>query len=126
MEREDIEIDEQETSRLVRYVASVLEEAGGAEGMNLLEFIINPHDFGQSVENFFYLSFLVKENRACIELNGHEPTVCKPLPCSPAGRKADRVAQMRASRWMEMKDRRTSWLPSRSSSSSITKCGNRR
>ena len=78
MGREDIEVDEQETTRLVRSVAQCLEDVGGSTGMNLFEFIINPHDFGQTVENLFYLSFLVKENRACIETNDdHEPVVCK-------------------------------------------------
>lgn len=78
MSVEDIEVDEQETTRLVRHVATCLEEAGGSDGMNLFEFIVNPHDFGQTIENLFYLSFLVKENRACIETgDNHEPIVCK-------------------------------------------------
>ena len=34
--------------------------------VNLLDFAINPHDFGQTVENLFYISFLVREGAACI------------------------------------------------------------
>lgn len=34
--------------------------------VNLLDFAINPHDFGQTVENLFYVSFLVREGAAKI------------------------------------------------------------
>jgi hypothetical protein len=34
--------------------------------VNLLDFAINPHDFGQTVENLFYISFLVREGNAKI------------------------------------------------------------
>ena len=31
--------------------------------VNIFRFIINPHDFGQSVENLFYLSFLIRDGK---------------------------------------------------------------
>jgi hypothetical protein len=34
--------------------------------VNLLDFAINPYDFGQTVENLFYISFLVREGNAKI------------------------------------------------------------
>ena len=115
MGREDIEVDEQETTRLVRFVAKCLEEAGGTEGMNLFRFIVNPHDFGQTIENLFYLSFLVKENRACIEVNDdHEPNVCVYLPATPGGSKlTESTRQTRANHLMEKSERRTNCQQSR-------------
>jgi hypothetical protein len=34
--------------------------------VSLLDFAINPRDFGQTVENLFYISFLVREGNAKI------------------------------------------------------------
>lgn len=31
------------------------------------QFVINPHDYGQTIENIFYVAFLVKENRVTIK-----------------------------------------------------------
>ena len=46
--------------------------------VNLLDFAINPHDFGQTVENLFYISFLVKEGNAKIVKDAHGlPLLCK-------------------------------------------------
>lgn len=38
----------------------------GELAVGLLDFTINPHDFGQTVENLFYVSFLVREGNAMI------------------------------------------------------------
>ncbi|KAL6150714.1 hypothetical protein ACJQWK_00442 [Exserohilum turcicum] len=38
----------------------------GEPAVDLLDFAINPHDFGQTVENLFYISFLVREGNAKI------------------------------------------------------------
>ena len=47
--------------------------------VNLFKFIINPHDFGQSVENMFYLSFLIRDGKCALELdeNTREPMICE-------------------------------------------------
>lgn len=49
--------------------------------INLFKFIINPHDFGQSVENMFYLSFLIRDGKCALELNEdtREPMICESM-----------------------------------------------
>jgi hypothetical protein len=40
--------------------------------------VINPDDFGQSVENCFYVSFLIKDGKAGIEVtNEGEVLICE-------------------------------------------------
>lgn len=53
------------------------------KGVNLFEFAINPNDFGQSVENMFYVSFLVKDGRAGIQVGADgEMRICQPHQAS--------------------------------------------
>lgn len=51
-----------EASRRHRAAVTPSEELA----VSLLDFAINPHDFGQTVENLFYISFLVREGNAKI------------------------------------------------------------
>lgn len=45
--------------------------------ISLFEFAINPHSFGQTVENLFYTSFLIREGSARIEKDKHGlPIIC--------------------------------------------------
>lgn len=37
-------------------------------GLNFFRFAINPDSFGQSVENMFYISFLIRDNKAGIAM----------------------------------------------------------
>ena len=43
----------------------------------MFKFIVNPNDFGQSVENLFYLSFLIRDGKCAFEVTEEgEPTIC--------------------------------------------------
>lgn len=47
-------------------------------GPNLLEYALNPYDFGQTVENLFRISFLIKEGRCGVEVDQDgQPTISK-------------------------------------------------
>ena len=51
---------------MVRLVVDLLRQHSP---INLFEFIIDPHSFGQTIENMFYLSFSVRDARAKIEID---------------------------------------------------------
>jgi hypothetical protein len=54
------------------------ETIGPSEGgVNLFKFIVNPTDFGQSVENLFYLSFLIRDGNCAMEIRDGEPILCE-------------------------------------------------
>jgi hypothetical protein len=55
-------------------VATVLEQV---EKINLFKLVINPESFAQSVENIFYLSFLIRDAKVAFEISKlGEPVVC--------------------------------------------------
>ncbi|WRT69414.1 uncharacterized protein IL334_006400 [Kwoniella shivajii] len=53
--------------RMVKRVLTKLDPSG--EGINFFELVINPEDFGQSVENCFFVSFLLNQGLAGIDVN---------------------------------------------------------
>lgn len=55
----------------------LLEERGGDNPTNIFKFVINPNDFAQSVENIFYLSFLIRDGKVAFEMQDGEPMICK-------------------------------------------------
>ncbi|KAJ7083301.1 Nse4 C-terminal-domain-containing protein [Mycena belliarum] len=79
LREEDIQRSENETTKNVAAVAAVLESV---EKINLFKLVTNPASFAQSVENIFYLSFLVRDAKVAFETSEDtgEPVVfaCEP------------------------------------------------
>ena len=61
--------EEQNTANMVKSVYQTYIEKYDGNGVNLFKFFINPRSFGQSVENLFYTSFLVKDGRLKLYVN---------------------------------------------------------
>ena len=93
------------------------------EGVPLFEFVMNPRSFGQTVENLFYVSFLIKDGYAGI---GNDANLMPTLRKAPTGRilvsviKANAFAALRLARRPEPQGRaelgiseESSRLPSR-------------
>ncbi|KAJ7076374.1 Nse4 C-terminal-domain-containing protein [Mycena belliarum] len=66
LKEEDIARSENETTKNVATLETLLEEEGR---INLFKFVINPNDFAQSVENIFYLSFLIRDGKVALEID---------------------------------------------------------
>jgi hypothetical protein len=45
--------------------------------INFFKFIINPTSFGQSVENMFYVSFMIRDAKIAFEVVDDEPIICE-------------------------------------------------
>ncbi|KAI6778109.1 uncharacterized protein J7T54_001529 [Emericellopsis cladophorae] len=60
------DISEDEAERLMHEQG--LRNTGGVD---LMRFVTNPRSFGQTVENMFYVSFLIRDGRAQIEYDKH-------------------------------------------------------
>ncbi|KAI0684484.1 Nse4 C-terminal-domain-containing protein [Cytidiella melzeri] len=69
---DDIQRSEHETTKNVSTLEDLLQGLGQ---INLFRFIINPNDFGQSVENMFYLSFLIRDGKCALDLDNGEPII---------------------------------------------------
>ncbi|KAF9106960.1 sphingosine N-acyltransferase lag1 [Mortierella sp. AM989] len=72
MREEDIARQENETTKNVMQISDILEAC--SDKVNLFELVVNPDSFGQTVENIFYLSFLVRDGKVSIsEENMDDP-----------------------------------------------------
>ncbi|KAG8886054.1 hypothetical protein FRB97_007930 [Tulasnella sp. 331] len=71
--------DEAETSKIVADLGLFLQTL--KEPINLFELIVNPDSFAQSVENLFYVSFLVRLGEVAIDLNDDD--IATVFACEP-------------------------------------------
>ncbi|GAA5889427.1 hypothetical protein JCM8208_007872 [Rhodotorula glutinis] len=69
LQAEDVAKNENETGKVVAKIGKHLSAVAGATGVPYLKFVVNPHSFSQTVENCFYFSFLVREQKAAIEID---------------------------------------------------------
>lgn len=54
---------------------------GEEDAINLFKWFINPRDFGQSVENLFLTSFIIREAGAAITIKEQVPLICEARLC---------------------------------------------
>ncbi|KAF8586698.1 hypothetical protein K439DRAFT_1386760 [Ramaria rubella] len=64
---DDIQRAENETTKNVAMIEKVLRSQ--TKKLNFFQFVVNPGDFGQTVENLFYVSFLIREAKCCLEFD---------------------------------------------------------
>jgi len=67
VEAEYEDLDEEETKQLMYKYG--LRRTGGVD---FFRFVVNPHSFGQTIENMFYVSFLIRDGRVGIEYDEDE------------------------------------------------------
>lgn len=64
----------------MREIADLLEKEGGEDGINMFKFILDPSSFSTTVENLFYLSFLVRDGLVSLEDNEEGEPIISELP----------------------------------------------
>jgi hypothetical protein len=73
LKENDIKRQENETTKNVRIIYDIL---GENQPINFFRFIINPDSFGQTIENLFYLSFLIRDGKVSIDDESGQPILC--------------------------------------------------
>jgi hypothetical protein len=73
LQERDMVAQENETTRNVKHLGDLLSSYDN--GINLFEFVLNPQSFGQSVENLFHASFLIRDGRASIDTETGLPII---------------------------------------------------
>ena len=69
---EKSQANEQKTDRLVNSTRKILEQVyrqKGKKPVSYFEFVIDPESFGNTVENMFHVSFLVKQRVCCLSVD---------------------------------------------------------
>ncbi|KAH6894173.1 Nse4 C-terminal-domain-containing protein [Thelonectria olida] len=70
----DDDMDEQERDKIMHQHG--LRSTGG---LDLMRFVVNPKSFGQTVENMFYVSFLIRDGRVEIDYDEHDLPALAPV-----------------------------------------------
>ncbi|OTA02963.1 Nse4 nuclear protein [Trichoderma parareesei] len=79
------DMDDEENTRIMHQHG--LRSTGG---IDLMRFVVNPKSFGQTIENLFYVSFLIRDGRVEIAFDEHD------LPSlAPVDREADDTGAIR-------------------------------
>ena len=69
---EKSQANEQKTDRLVNSTREILRQVyrqNGKKPVSYFEFVIDPNSFGNTVENMFHVSFLVKQRVCCLSVD---------------------------------------------------------
>ncbi|KAK4042164.1 hypothetical protein C8A01DRAFT_44814 [Parachaetomium inaequale] len=64
-------------------------------GIDLLRFVVNPHSFGQTVENMFYISFLIREGTVKLEFDDDGLPAIEPVRKNSSAEPSRSKAAMR-------------------------------
>lgn len=80
--------------QIIKEIYDKLEESGASEAtpVGLFEFVLNPDSFSQSVENLFYLSFLVHDGKVILDIDDYNVPIISlhnPLPQDPVSKRAE-------------------------------------
>ncbi|KDN50373.1 hypothetical protein K437DRAFT_255077 [Tilletiaria anomala UBC 951] len=67
----DIEKSANETTKQVMTIHKLLRDQG-ADGVSMFDFAIDPKSFGNTVENLFYISFLIRDGKTQLVMPGEE------------------------------------------------------
>ena len=89
---DEIRKSENETTKHVKHVYGCLKAANGP--VNYFVFVTNPKSFSQTIENIFYVAFLVRDGRATLSIGADgQPYLGAPrLPTAPRPAPASRAA----------------------------------
>lgn len=88
-------------TQIILEIYNTLVDTGATQSspVGLFEFVLNPNSFSQSVENLFYLSFLVHDGKVTLNIDDFNVPVIapqEPLPQDPVLRRAEEQRRAQA------------------------------